>query len=351
MKFALAGARVLLASHSGRLCSAGTLLIRAAEVLCSEGADVSVTFPREEPRAEVVNRYADRSVRVVRASATLSDFDLVLVNCQALAGYLANLSATKRVLFWIHEAWRHRDMDVMRAAIARCNGLILQSPFQLHHVYPIEFARATCDIFYLPNFAAEHQHVHWCRSAFAAGTLVVAVGDMSARKRVQDLVEAVAPLPDDLSVMLVGNDAKLDDRVRSLILNMPTRFHLAGALDNRATQMRIRAADIFVHPSAAESQSLAVMEAMMHGRCIIASELPAHRYMGLTHEVNCLTYPVGDTVALHYLLRRAIQNPLLREELGSAAQTTYRARFGPDKFRFGLIKTIQHALGSPGRSR
>ena len=80
----------------------------------------------------------------------------------------------------------------------------------------------------------------------------------------------------------------------------------------------LAAADVFVMPSLSEGMPLALMEAMMARKPIIASEVGGIPEMVLQDECALLA-PPGDPMALTAHLRRLLQDPALREKLGNAA--------------------------------
>ena len=75
---------------------------------------------------------------------------------------------------------------------------------------------------------------------------------------------------------------------------------------------------MFIAPSYHEGQPLTVLEAMSCGRCVVASDIDAHRE--LIGDAGVL-FPSGDAEGLAQALRRVLANAELRTSLGAAAQT------------------------------
>lgn len=78
-----------------------------------------------------------------------------------------------------------------------------------------------------------------------------------------------------------------------------------------------RGARALVAPSRAEGNPLTVIEAMAHGLCVVASDIPPHR--DLLGDAGILV-PVGDAPALAGALRRVIADPGSAHALGARAR-------------------------------
>jgi len=108
-----------------------------------------------------------------------------------------------------------------------------------------------------------------------------------------------APLLDQVQRRIDG-----DDRLAG-------RVHLLGKVSHEQVQSLMRAADLFVSGSHAESCGYAVLEAMACGVTPVVTDIPSFR--ALVGEVGRL-WPRGDAKALaDALVRSAAQRPSLAE--------------------------------------
>lgn len=97
----------------------------------------------------------------------------------------------------------------------------------------------------------------------------------------------------------------------------PTPVRLLGVQPAPTVHGLYRGARALVAPSRAEGNPLTVIEAMAHGVCVVASDIPPHReLLGDTG----LLVPVGDAGALADALRRVAAEPVLARELGARAR-------------------------------
>jgi len=89
------------------------------------------------------------------------------------------------------------------------------------------------------------------------------------------------------------------------------------------------AMDIFVQPSLSEGGPVTVLEAMATGLPIVTTDVGMVRE-AITHGVDGLVVPPGDTASLESAVRAVIQDAGLRLRLGLKARGTVLSRFGED---------------------
>lgn len=90
----------------------------------------------------------------------------------------------------------------------------------------------------------------------------------------------------------------------------------------------LRAAEIVVQPSRWEGRSLAIMEAMAAGRCVVASTAAGNGL--IEHAQTGILVPTGDAEALAAALQGLFADPAGVERIGANARTFARAHFGFD---------------------
>ena len=96
-----------------------------------------------------------------------------------------------------------------------------------------------------------------------------------------------------------------------------------------------------VAPSRAEGNPLTVIEAMAHGCCVVASDIPPHR--DLLGDAGILV-PVGDAAALGAALRRVASDPDLARALGAQARARIEAT---DEYQWdGVAARTESVLAS-----
>ena len=106
------------------------------------------------------------------------------------------------------------------------------------------------------------------------------VGRLDREKHVYVLLEALAKLPSDLKLELIGSgsqQAELSALAKQL--NVSDRVSFFDDLSNDEVVLRLGKTSVFVMPSIQELQSMATLEAMAAGRVIVAAEAMALPYL------------------------------------------------------------------------
>jgi glycosyltransferase involved in cell wall biosynthesis len=113
-------------------------------------------------------------------------------------------------------------------------------------------------------------------------------------------------------------------------LGLGSRIEFTGWLEDPGELYR--ACDIFVLPSLEEgSGAISLLEAMMHGKCIIASNIDGIPE-DVRHGEEAWLVPPADPVALADALQALLSDDDLRRRLSAAARRRFMERFDPDVF-------------------
>jgi mannosyltransferase len=105
-----------------------------------------------------------------------------------------------------------------------------------------------------------------------------------------------------------------------------------------------RGLTIFVHPSHREAFSMALLEAMAAGCCVVAAKLPAMAEVIRDRQTGFL-FPPGDVAALRSILEELMADPARAEQIGAAAAEDVRRRFGVEHEANALLRTYRAAWG------
>jgi glycosyltransferase involved in cell wall biosynthesis len=129
------------------------------------------------------------------------------------------------------------------------------------------------------------------------------------------------------------SDALAQRSVRSV-----TPVRLLGVQPAPVVHGLYRHARALVAPSRAEGNPLTVIEAMAHGMCVVASDIPPHRE--LLGDTGVLV-PVGDAAALADALRRIAADPAAAHTLGRRARARIDAS---DEFQWDGVAARTESL-------
>jgi glycosyltransferase involved in cell wall biosynthesis len=177
-----------------------------------------------------------------------------------------------------------------------------------------------------------------------------------ASSRPRDLVRAGLGLTDEVAVLFTGRLAEqkgFEYLLRALPLLGPDRARvrvlvagdgpLLEPLTRLATHLGVgnevrflgfrsdvgnllSAADLVVLPSLWEGLSVSVLEAMAAGRAVVTTNIGSNREVTRDGAVAALV-PPKDPGALAAAVRRLVADPVLRQELGTAARREQRTRY------------------------
>lgn len=149
----------------------------------------------------------------------------------------------------------------------------------------------------------------------------------------ETLLKALVNVP-HLRLLLVGDGAQRAEMEKlSQELGLDPRVRFLGRRSDVPALLNM--VDLYIHSVHWEGFGLAVLEAMASGKAVVATRVP-----GLSEVVGeaGLLYDPGDVRGLEQCILRLMDDPQLREQLGSAAKVRAR-KFGIDETarRYAMI--------------
>lgn len=168
------------------------------------------------------------------------------------------------------------------------------------------------------------------RFALPPGRLVMFLGKLTPRKRLDVLVRAFARLrrPDPWLV-IAGNDMGAGAEARSLVgaLGLERRTVFTGLLRGRQRLEALADADVLVYPSQHEIFGLVPLEALLSGTpVIVADDSGCGEVVRATGGGQVV--PLGDADALARAIDRVLDEPLGWRAAVADAQVYIRANYG-----------------------
>ncbi|MBW6506880.1 MAG: glycosyltransferase family 4 protein [Rhodobacteraceae bacterium] len=166
---------------------------------------------------------------------------------------------------------------------------------------------------------------------------IVFVGLVGHRKGVDTLLDALKRLPTqaDWTCAICGNgDVATYEALARRMGFDPERVSFTGWQDEAQVRAQMARSDIFVLPSRAENQPVAILEAMAIGLPVVATavgDIPNQVIDGATGRV----VPRGDPDALAEALGALVADPTLRRKMATAGrarfETTYSSAINLEK--------------------
>ncbi|MGD8496002.1 MAG: glycosyltransferase family 4 protein [Gemmatimonadales bacterium] len=145
---------------------------------------------------------------------------------------------------------------------------------------------------------------------------LMAVGRLVPRKGFDHLLRALAELPPNVRLEVVG-DGPLAEPLRrqATELGISDRVSWPGFLPRPEILRRLRRSDCFVLSSLHEGLGIVVQEAMHAGLPVVATDNGGQVDL-VSHETTGLLVPVADPAALAAAVRRLMDDPDSREAMG-----------------------------------
>jgi len=267
------------------------------------------------------------------AHAMASDYDVVHYHClgPALFSFLPRLAGKKTVvtvqgLDWQRGKWGRIASRVLRwgeaASVSAPNATMVVSRTLQQH-YRQQYNR---DTIYVPNGATlsprrvPRQLIEW---DLLPDNYVLFLGRFSPEKNCHLLIDAFETLHTDMKLVLAGGSSggssHSDSYAKRLRRHESDQIRFLPWVSGSDLEEIVSNAALFVLPSEVEGLSLALLDAMAAGVCVLTSDIPENNEVV---EGAGFTFHRGDQADLEHMLDLLIHNPELRRQ--SAARERER---------------------------
>ena len=232
----------------------------------------------------------------------------------------AKTAVTVQGLDWQRKKWGRVASAVLRlgerASVTLPNGTIVVSKALQQRYRETHGAEA----FYVPNGGVLRQWreprkiLDW---GIEPGNYILFLGRFSPEKGCHLLVEAFEHLHTEVKLVMAGASSYCDDYSRELRTHANDRIRMLDWVSGDTLDELITNAMIFVLPSDMEGLSLALLDAMGAGLCVLTSDIPENRE---AVDGAGFTFHSGSVPDLTERLAFLIANPVVREAAGRAAR-------------------------------
>ncbi|OGW31406.1 MAG: hypothetical protein A2X54_03100 [Nitrospirae bacterium GWF2_44_13] len=177
--------------------------------------------------------------------------------------------------------------------------------------------------------------------------LIGTVGSLIKRKRIMDLIETTAIVAKrsehPIKCMIIGKGPEKENlmtKVKERNLDSSILFtdFQSDAISH------INALDIFAMPSEKEGMPRVILEAMLLGKPVIASDITGPSELVVDGETGFLV-PVGKTEAIADAILRLIENPEMRKGMGKKAMKRVIRNFPIEKYINDVDDVFAEVLG------
>jgi glycosyltransferase involved in cell wall biosynthesis len=252
---------------------------------------------------------------------------------------------TVQGLDWQRRKWGWLASRVLRwgeaAAVTFPNATLVVS-HTLRHYFQQRYGRSTI---YVPNGASTLQPAASTRVGkwnLQPDHYVLFLGRFSPEKNCHLLIEAFERVRTTMKLVLAGGSSHSDAYVEELRRHESNRIRFLPWTSGEDLAQLLSNAALFVLPSDLEGLSLALLDAMAAGICVLTSDIPENNEVvsGAGY-----TFHRGDGADLERMLDLLIRNPELRREAAQRAQERIQAEYAWPAIARQIEKAYYGVLG------
>jgi glycosyltransferase involved in cell wall biosynthesis len=286
------------------------------------------------------------------AHAMTSDYDVVHYQClgPALFSFLPRLAGKKTVvtvqgLDWQRGKWGRIASRVLRwgeaAAVSSPDATMVVSRTLQQH-YRQQYKR---DTIYVPNGATlaprrvPRKLIEW---DLLPDNYVLFLGRFSPEKNCHLLIDAFESLHTDMKLVLAGGSSHSDSYAKRLRRHESEQIRFLPWVSGRDLEEIVSNAALFVLPSEIEGLSLALLDAMAAGVCVLTSDIPENNEVV---DGAGFTFHRGDPADLERMLDLLIHNPELRHQSAARELERIQGQYLWPEIARSIEKVYYNALG------
>ncbi len=286
------------------------------------------------------------------AHAMTSDYDVVHYHClgPALFSFLPRLAGKKTVvtvqgLDWQRGKWGRIASRILRwgeaAAVSAPDATMVVSRTLQQH-YRQQYKR---DTIYVPNGAVvaprrlPRKLIEW---DLLADNYVLFLGRFSPEKNCHLLINAFENLQTDMKLVLAGGSSHSDSYVKSLRRHESDKVRFLPWVSGSDLEELLSNAALFVLPSELEGLSLALLDAMAAGVCVLTSDIPENNEVV---DGAGFTFHRGDQADLERMLDLLIHNPELRRQSAARERQRIQGQYLWPEIARSIEKAYYNVLG------
>jgi len=198
------------------------------------------------------------------------------------------------------------------------------------------------ETFYVPNGGVLRDRAPDFGVRPGTRKIVLFLGRFSPEKGCHLLVEAFEQIETDVKLVMAGASSYCDAYSRQLREHASDRIRMLDWVSGETLDELLTNAMIFVLPSDLEGLSLALLDAMGAGLCVLTSDVPEN------YEVvdgAGFTFQRGSSADLADRLEFLISNPAIREAAGTTARNRIEQEYQWQKITDDIERAYAKILG------
>jgi glycosyltransferase involved in cell wall biosynthesis len=249
--------RILMINHEFTITGASTTFFRLALHLRRGGHEI-VILPIISADGPMADHYRREKVPIA-TEGHFGEFSLAIGNTICAAPLVCRIACALPTIWFVHEgevalALLKRNPD-WALAFELATAVVYQTPFQHGALRSFTYALDPSKFHVIP-LGVDVDPAKLARSRVLPKTTarVVQVGTIEPRKRAEDVIRAVAQLPEETECVICGKFLALDEDAAAIARADPSRFRILDQLPNEEVLAWVESANIFVLASSSETQ-------------------------------------------------------------------------------------------------
>ncbi len=250
----------------------------------------------------------------------------------ALFSFLPRLFGKKTVVTVQGLDWRRRKWGWVASAVLRWGEFAAvrfpNATMVVSHTLHRHFQEAhAANTVYIPNgtfIRKRPKPAHIVQRGIEPGNYVLFLGRFSPEKNCHLLIEAYKRINTPVKLVLAGGSSHSDAYARELRSHASPNIQFLEWVAGEELEELITHATLFVLPSDIEGLSLALLDAMGAGVCVLASDIPENRELV---DGAGFTFHAGSRNDLELMLRLLLCNPSLRQAAARRALERIRENY------------------------
>jgi glycosyltransferase involved in cell wall biosynthesis len=201
------------------------------------------------------------------------------------------------------------------------------------------------DTIYIPNGAAtapQRPPTRLSKWDLTPEGYVLFLGRFSLEKNCHLLIDAFKNLRTDMKLVLAGGSSHSDSYVTKLRRHESDQIRFLPWICGRDLEELLSNAAVFVLPSEIEGMSLALLDAMAAGVCVLTSDIPENNEVV---EGAGFTFRCNDQADLERMLDLLINNPDLRRQSAIRERERIQNQYLWSEIARSIQKTYYGVLG------
>jgi glycosyltransferase involved in cell wall biosynthesis len=254
-------------------------------------------------------------------------------------------AVTVQGLDWQRKKWGRFASAVLRLG-ERASGRLPNGTMVVSQTLQAHYRRMHgIEAFYVPNGGVLRERsqprriLEW---GLQPGRYVLFLGRFSPEKVCHLLVEAFEQLETDGKLVMAGASSYCDEYSRELHNHVSERIRMLDWVSGETLDELLTNAMIFVLPSDLEGLSLALLDAMGAGLCVLTSDVPENQEVV---DGAGFTFQRGSAPDLADRLRFLIANPAVRQAAGQTARRRIEEQYQWQKIAGDIEKTYFRLMG------